>query len=258
MIPYFHWETIALGPLTLHVWGLFVALGAILGIFLARRAARSSGLNPEVVTDAAVWLVVAGLLGGRLGYILFYNPGPFFVDPWELFRVWNGGLSSTGGFLGALAALSFFARRRKIDALKLTDALAFGFPFGWAVGRLGCFFTHLHPGILSGSFIAVRYPGGSRLDMGLIESLVAFLIGLLVFVRSDHLGRSDLDASRKGAATFTVVWSYLIVRFFLDFLRARDLSGSDLRVWGLLTPAQLGAVALLALSFFWFFHRREQ
>lgn len=237
MIPYIHWTTIQLGPLTIYVWGLFVAAGVLLGVLLAKRAARRGGVTGKIIDDLAFWMLLAGFAGARLGYVFFYNPHPFLSDPLEIFRVWHGGLSSIGGFIAALAALAIYLSKRKIDAWQLSDALAAGFPLGWAVGRIGCFFNHLHPGRLSQNFLAVSYPGGSRWDLGLIESVTGILVWAILII-------ALRVAPGKGTATLTVAWSYLGIRFFTDFLRATDLPGSDPRFLGL-TPAQYGAASLL-------------
>ncbi len=241
MIAYVAWYTYQVGPLTLQVWGSFVALGAVVGVFLARRAGRRLGLDPEAVADAAARMTVWGFVAARLGHALFYDPAPFLADPLELLRIWHGGFSSIGGFLGALIALALFLRRRKIPALTLADALAHGFPLGWAIGRIGCFLIHDHPGTLSHSLLAVRYPEGSRWDLGLVESLTGLFTALALYLSVRRWPRS-------GVPTAVTVGVYLTIRFFTDFLRARDLPGSDLRVLGLLTPAQIGSVVLLVLA----------
>ncbi len=240
MLPYFEWKTIKLGFLTLYVWGVFVALGALAGLFISRRAARRRGLDPEKITEAVLWIIVAGFIGARLGHIFFYDPAPYLADPLEIFRLWHGGLSSIGGFIGALVAILVYRPRLKMPGFEFSDALARGFPAAWAIGRVGCFMIHDHPGVLSNNPLAVAYPGGARFDLGLIESLTAVVVGILMLLTTRLF-------PRRGVATATVVVSYLAIRFATDFLRARDLPGSDIRYFSnLLTPSQIGAIAALA------------
>lgn len=239
MIPYFSWTSFNIGPITIYVWGTFVALGALIAFFLAERAARKMGMDRNTVGDIVAWMIVWGFVGARFAHILFYNPLPYLKDPLEIFRVWNGGLSSLGGFIAAFLVLLYFVKRKKMDLFRVTDALVAGFPLGWAVGRIGCFLIHDHPGTLSHSFLAVQYPGGSRFDLGLIESLTGFFLELvLLFVLWKF--------PKRGIPTYAVCVMYLVIRFCTDFLRATDLPNADVR-FAHLTPAQIGAIILFGI-----------
>ncbi len=230
-----------LGPIPLHVWGMFVALGALVAVVLARRAAKKRGLSPDLITDLVTQMLVFAFIGARLAHVFFYNPLPFLQDPLEVLRVWHGGLSSFGGFVGAIIALAVFIKKHRLEAFVVMDALAEGFPLGWAVGRIGCFLIHDHPGTLSHSFLAVQYPGGARFDLGLIESLTGLVVEVLLLL-------SIRFFPKRGVASAVVIFSYLFIRFWTDFLRASDLPGSDVRYWPGLTPAQMGICLLLLLS----------
>lgn len=251
MIPYFSWQTIMLGPIPLHVWGMCVALGALVAVVLARRAAKKRGLSPDVVTDAATYMLFAAFVGARIAHIVLYNPQPFLDDPLEVFRVWHGGLSSFGGFVGAMGALIVFVRKHRLELFVVMDALAEGFPLGWAIGRIGCFLIHDHPGTLSHSFLAVQYPGGARFDLGLIESLTGLFVEVLLLLSLRFF-------PKRGVPSAVVIFSYLFIRFWTDFLRATDLPGSDVRYWPGLTPAQIGMCVLLLFSGWIFFSARKK
>ncbi|MBP9748820.1 prolipoprotein diacylglyceryl transferase [Patescibacteria group bacterium] len=238
MIPYFSWQTVMLGPIPLHVWGMFVAFGALVAIVLARRAAKKRGLSPDVITDLVTHMLVFAFIGARLAHVFFYNPLPYVQDPLEFFRVWHGGLSSFGGFVGAALALALFIKKHRLDAFVVMDALAEGFPLGWAVGRIGCFLIHDHPGTLSHHFLAVQYPGGARFDLGLIESLTGLTVEVLLLLSLRFF-------PKRGVPSAVVIFSYLFIRFWTDFLRSTDLPGSDVRYWPGLTPAQIGVMLLL-------------
>jgi phosphatidylglycerol:prolipoprotein diacylglycerol transferase len=246
MIPYFSWQTVMLGPIPLHVWGLFVALGAMAATLLARRAAKKRGLSPDHITDLVTHVLICAFIGARLAHVFFYNPSPFLDDPWEVFRVWHGGFASFGGFAGAAIAIALFIRKHGADTFVVMDTLAEAFPLGWAIGRVGCFLIHDHPGTLSHSFLTVQYPGGSRFDLGLIEVLTGLFVEVLLLLSLRFL-------PRRGVPSTVVIFSYLFIRFWTDFLRASDLPGSDVRYWPGLTPAQIGICLLLLLIGFVFF-----
>jgi phosphatidylglycerol:prolipoprotein diacylglycerol transferase len=246
MIPYFFWQTVMLGPIPLQVWGMFVALGAVVAVLLVRRAAKKRGLVRERMTDLVTQMLLCGFIGARVVHVVFYNHAPYLADPLEFFRVWHGGLASFGGFAGAAIALALFIQKHGIDAFVVMDTLAEGFPLGWAIGRVGCFLIHDHPGTLSHSFLTVQYPGGSRFDLGLIEVLTGLFVEVLLLLSLRFL-------PRRGVPSTVVIFSYLFIRFWTDFLRASDLPGSDVRYWPGLTPAQIGICLLLLLIGFVFF-----
>lgn len=247
MIPYISWHTVMLGPIPLQVWGMFVALGALVAVLLARCAAKKRGVSPDAITDIVTWMLIAGFVGARIGHVFLYNPQPFLIDPLEFFRIWHGGLSSLGGFVGAIATLAILVKKNRLDTFLVMDTLAEGFPLGWAIGRIGCFLIHDHPGTLSHSLLAVQYPGGSRWDLGLIEALTGLIVETLLLLSLRFF-------PRPGVPSAVVITSYLFIRFWTDFLRAIDLPGSDVRYWPGLTPAQIGSCLFLLLTawvFFW-------
>jgi phosphatidylglycerol:prolipoprotein diacylglycerol transferase len=248
MIPYVEFHVIPIGPLRIQVWGLFVALGILAALVIGRRAARRRGLDAAEFTDMAAWIVVFALIGGRLFHAFAYDPAPFLADPWKIFRVWEGGMSSYGGFIGAAIAAAVFVRRRHIPFLPYADAAAYALPCGYGIGRIGCFLIHDHPGTLSDSVLAVRYPGGDRLDHGLLLSI----LGLSAFALFFFLERKG----RRGAFLPLFMVLYGAARFFLDFYRAWDLPGADARYWSL-TPAQYGSAAACIAGAVWLARMRR-
>lgn len=247
MIPYIAIENISLGPFTIHVWGLMVALGILIGTWAATILARKRGLNPKIIWDAVPLVMVGAFVGARLFHVLLYEPAYFFSHPTEIIAVWNGGLSISGGLVGAAIVGIWFLKRRGVPLQDYADVMAFGLPLGSFVGRIGCFLTHLHPGTPTNFFLGVLYPDGVvRHDLGLYLSLD----GLALF----HV---FLLMSRKRLPTGSFIVGYLlwygISRFFLDFLRATDGAIVDVRYYGL-TPAQYTSIVLFAVGV-WGFSR---
>ena len=144
------------------------------------------------------------------------------------------GLSSFGGFAGAVAMLWVWTMRQHQPVMPYADALAAGLAPGWLFGRLGCFTAHDHPGRHTSFFLGVQYPGGARHDLGLDEAIFAAALAAVFLV---------LMRRRQRAGMFVVLWTltYAPVRFALDFLRAEDVAAADARYLGL-TPAQYGCV----------------
>jgi phosphatidylglycerol---prolipoprotein diacylglyceryl transferase len=250
MIPYFRLTQLSVGPLHIQVWGLFVSAGVAAALLCGRREARRLGLNTEIFLDMAAWMFLAAIVAARLFYAVIYDPLTFLNDPWELLRLWDGGMSIFGGFFGALAAGAAFARWRRVSFLQYADVFAFVLPLGCAIGRVGCFLIHDHPGILTNFFLAVAFPDGARLDHGLLLSLLnlAIFSGFLLIRRLrpvHHFPYLAFYALIYGAA-----------RFGLDFLRAWDLPAADVRyLW--LTPAQYSSLAVM-LAGIWLMSKRRR
>jgi phosphatidylglycerol:prolipoprotein diacylglycerol transferase len=242
MIPYIDWHIIQLGPITLQVWGMFVATGFLFGGYMAARMAKMRGEDPKVIYDLGPWLILAGLIGGRLGDVLFYRPGFYLTHPAEIVMLWHGGASFFGGFIACVIVGVWYFRKKKLDVWKFADILAFGLPFGYALGRVGCFLIHDHPGTATDFFLGVKYPDGVvRHDLGLYHAIDGAILGLLFL----WLSRKPRPVGTY-LATFSV-W-YGVTRFFLDFLRTVDT-----KYFGL-TPAQYMSVGLVAFGF-WLFRR---
>ncbi len=250
MIPYFEFTVFHIGPVAIHVWGLCVAIGVLVGIWLTAKAGEKRGVDPKFVWDSGLWIVVAGFIGARLGHIVLYDFAFYLLNPAEVFRVWHGGFSSLGGFIGSALFGVWYLKRKKVDVWKYADAAALGLPWGWMIGRIGCFLIHDHPGSLTDFMFAVREPGVlgeegyGRHDLGLYDAVLALVIGVVIWM----LRKKDLV---KGQLMLIAIVLYAIPRFFLDFLRAEDLALSDARYFGL-TPAQYGAiVAVLLAAWLW-------
>jgi phosphatidylglycerol:prolipoprotein diacylglycerol transferase len=154
----------------------------------------------------------------------------------DILKIWQGGLSLFGGFIGAIIASIIYVRINKIDFWGYANAIMYGFPLGLGIGRIGCFINHLHLGKLSNFPLAVAFPDGSRLDMGLIESIFGFLLFAVYFFRLRKIAEQIF-------LPVTMI-AYGAVRFVLDFARANDIPQADIRYLSL-TPAQYGSVLLI-------------
>lgn len=128
------------GPFTLHTYGVFAALGFLAGYGLANTTAKQRGLPPALVGDALLPLLLGGILGARIFYVIFHSAE--FAGMWlDTLKIWQGGLMWQGGFLGGVTALALFVGRRKITFLSLADTFAPAVALGQAVGRVGCLFA---------------------------------------------------------------------------------------------------------------------
>ena len=233
MIPWFQLTTVHLGFLTVQVWGSWVALGMLVAFYLMYRRARQQKISEEQLLDLAFWMIVGGIIGARLVHVLFYAPELYLARPFDIIKIWEGGMSSMGGMLGGLLVFFAYVLKKKFKRkqwLQFTDIFAFATLYGWIIGRIGCFFIHDHPGIRFNYFPAIAWPGGPRFDMALLE-----IIGLLPL--AIYFARTQKKLRKAGWYTVVFALYYEGLRFLLDFLRARDVSEADTRYFGL-TPAQ--------------------
>lgn len=244
MIPYFTFTTISLGPIHLYVWGLMVALGVFVALCVAYQRAKRDNLDGARLVDFVVWTMAAAFIGARLFHVIFYDWPHFSAYPLDTIKIWKGGLSSFGGFIGAAIAAVIYAKIKRIIFWDYANVIMYAFPLGLGIGRLGCFFNHLHIGRLSSSPLAVAFPGGSRLDMGLFESMFGFLLFAIYFL--------FLRKIQKKIFLPLTMLIYGIVRFILDFGRATDIANADVRYAGL-TPAQYGSLLLVMGATYLFF-----
>lgn len=236
LIPYFQIPDLALFGLKFHFFGFMVALGFILGASLAAKRAREKGLSARAINDVAILCLIFGILGAHVVAVLGENPSQLWSEPWRSLEV-RSGLSSYGGLIGAGIAVAIYFRRKDLPFLPYADAIMFGLLPGWTLGRIGCFGVHDHPGRLSTSFLAVRFPGGARHDLGLYEAILTLLISGVLY----WLGRRQQP---RGFFFTILLFMYPIPRFFLDYLRAFDLADSNPRYGGLTFP-QYGSIALV-------------
>lgn len=236
MIPNWYLTTIWLGPIPIQVWGLFVALGFAVAIWLTVKRAPRVGVDPKDVIDAAALVLIAAFIGARLVHVFLYEPAYYLAHLGEIVKVWEGGLSSSGGFLGALLVVAWFVRRRRIAFLAFSDAVLGSLPIGYIIGRLGCHVTRMHPGPACANVLCVPFPDGvRRLDPGLLEVFLWAVIAVAVFAFRRRLVRT-------GVTTASVIGLYGVGRFFLDSLRIVDA-----RYLGL-TPAQYVSIALVIVG----------
>ncbi len=234
MIPAIDIAEFRVSGVTFHTFGLLVGFGLVLGHQVTVTRARALGLGSVVLVDRFVLAIFAGgFVAGHVLDMIFYHPEVLRRDPLEIVMLHHG-LSSFGGFTGALLAGLLYVRRHKLDPWVFTDLATYAFPFGWLLGRMGCAVEHDHLGRLTDSALGVRFAGGARFDLGLIEfALTPLLIALVVVV-----GRRT---RRPGMVTGALAVAYSAMRFPLDFLRATDLGAESDPRYGGLTPAQWGA-----------------
>ncbi|HYE60337.1 MAG TPA: prolipoprotein diacylglyceryl transferase [Candidatus Kapabacteria bacterium] len=254
MLPWFQWTTVHLGPIPIQVWGFFVALGMAVSLFILSKRVKETTLSKEDILDMALWMIVLGLLFSRIFHVVFYEPSYFLHHPGDVVKVWHGGLSSFGGAFGALVGfflslLKIKKKGREVQVLPLADLFAFASLFGWIIGRIGCFMIHDHIGRPCPNCIfSIRMPDGTaRLEMALLEIVSLLPLTILFLIQRKK-------KLRPGWFMSLLFMYYGLLRFILDFFRATDISGADIRYFGL-TPGQYSAMIMLAIGLYFIGNR---
>jgi phosphatidylglycerol:prolipoprotein diacylglycerol transferase len=129
-----------IGPLTIHTYGFFVAMGFLVGLSFAVRQAKKEGISSQKIIDLGFYILLASIIGSRLFYI-FVNPSYYMSNPLDIFKIWEGGLVFYGGVLLVIPTVIWYVRRNNIGLWKTADVFAPSIAIGHAFGRIGCFFA---------------------------------------------------------------------------------------------------------------------
>lgn len=148
-----------LGPISVHTYGVMIALGCWAAILVARKFAPSIGVDPERFTDLAILAILGGLVGSYVNYIISYDWSRFASNPAGIFRFWEGGLVFLGGLLGGTAFAVAFALKKKMPLWEVADVAAISVPLAYGFGRIGCFFAGCCYGVYTDLPWAITFPG---------------------------------------------------------------------------------------------------
>lgn len=220
----------AIGPIAVRWYALAylagIGLGAYYGVHLLSRKSlwwdNKPPLTPAQFLDFAFWAVLGAILGGRLGYVLFYNPLHFAANPIQIFQVWQGGMSFHGGLAGVVIAMVLFARHKGSNILSALDLLGAVAPFGLLLGRIANFINAELYGRETSLPWGVVFPGGgeiarhpSQLYEALLEGLILFLVLRFVTHMAYGLRRPGLVAGLFGVG-------YALSRILVEQVRLPD------------------------------------
>jgi phosphatidylglycerol:prolipoprotein diacylglycerol transferase len=223
-----------IGPVEIRYYGLMYVIAIVVGIILLRKEIprKKLPLTKDDIVSYAFWVVIAGILGGRIYYVLFMWKQFYAQNPLEIFAIWHGGLAIHGGILGGALAAFIYSRVKKINFFDLTDAVSPMLALGQAFGRFGNFMngdahglpTNLPWGIVfpRGSVAGDEFPGQPLHPVMLYElagNVISFFI-LWKLRKKNH---------KSGFIFAMYLLNYGIIRFLVSFLRADSLMLGNLR-----------------------------
>lgn len=210
-----------IGPLEFRWYGLMYILGFLAGYFIILRGVRERKLplDKDTVADLIFVLALGVILGGRTGYILFYNFSYYLAHPLKVFSIWEGGMSFHGGTIGVILAGTWFAHKHKIGFFRLADVVVTAAPVGLGLGRIGNFINGELFGRVTNVPWGIVFPEGGPLPRHPSQLYEAFLEGPVLFLILWLVkGRSKKD----GIVFWSFIACYGLFRFIVEFFREPD------------------------------------
>jgi phosphatidylglycerol:prolipoprotein diacylglycerol transferase len=216
---------IRIGPLTLHTYGVFVALGFIVGLMLALHQGKKEGFSKDKILDIGFYTLLSAIIGSRLFYVLVEYKY-YIKNPIDIFKLWQGGLVFFGGLLLALLVLTIYFRKNALPVWKTLDLFAPSLAIGHAIGRLGCFSAGCCHGKPANLPWSVTFTNPDSLAIigvpvhptQLYEALsLSISFGILILIRKYK--------RFNGQIFWTYAMLYSVVRFTIEFFRGDEVRG---------------------------------
>lgn len=215
-----------IGPVAVHWYGLAYMFGLLFGWLYARSLFANTALwrdkppaGKEIADDLLLWTTLGVVVGGRLGYVLFYEPGYFLANPADIPKLWNGGMSFHGGLAGVCLAVYLFARAKKIPMLSIADVCCAAAPFGLFFGRLANFINGELWGRVSHAPWAMVFPDGGPEPRHPSQLYEAALEGLLLFLVIRYFTHRKKVLTMPGYASGIFFAGYALARITAENFR---------------------------------------
>jgi phosphatidylglycerol:prolipoprotein diacylglycerol transferase len=262
MIPFPDIDPIAfsIGPLAIHWYGLAYVVGILVGWGYARRLIDNGRLwrdgqapmTAAHLDDFVVWIALGIVLGGRIGYVLFYDLQAVSENPLRAFEIWNGGMSFHGGLIGTSIAIILFARRNAIPIWSLFDVIATVVPIGLFFGRIANFVNGELWGRVSTVPWAIVFPTGGPLSRHPSQLYEAGLEGIVLFLVLAFITHRLLTLKTAGLTGGVFVIGYALSRIFVEFFREPDaqlgyLLGTSWLTMGMVLSTPMIVVGIWAI-----------
>ena len=217
---------IHLGPVAIHWYALAYLSGFLVGWWLVKYICRldknAHRPNSDDMDDFMTWAILSILLGGRLGYILFYNLPHYIDNPLDVFKLWQGGMSFHGGLIGVISVIVLYAKIKKISVLRLADLFSVAAPVGFFFGRIANFINGELYGRVTDVPWAMVFPKGGPEPRHPSQLYEALLEGLVMFAALFAMAHSDKIRNRPGLISAGFMGIYGTSRFLIEYVRQPD------------------------------------
>ncbi|MCE5220544.1 MAG: prolipoprotein diacylglyceryl transferase [Clostridium sp.] len=226
-------ELFSFGPIHIYFFGLMIAIAAITGGAFAIKQGEKRGINEDIMFNLINIVVISGVLGARLFYILFYNPSFYFSNPGEIFKINEGGLSIHGGIFSAVAAGYLYSIKSKISFLKLADIAVVGIALAQGIGRVGCdvFGKPMNSIMIWG----INYNGQILHPAQVYEFILDYVLFIVLWRRS-------YKKKFEGELFAIYLIAFAIIRGIVEFFRINPV------VWGPFSISHLLSLGLIIIG----------
>ena len=215
---------ISFGLIDIRWYSLAYVFGLILGLILIKKLnkIKSQKINTNTLDNFFVWAVVGIILGGRIGYVLFYQSELFVKNPLYILEIWNGGMSFHGGLVGIIVSIFLYCKINKIEFFYLSDLVSIAAPIGLFLGRIANFINTELIGRKTDFYIAVIYPSIDNLPRHPSQLYEAFLEGIVIFLILIFYFFKYIKFKNNGFISGMFLSLYGLFRFLIEFLREPD------------------------------------
>ena len=217
---------ISFGPLAISWYSLSYVVGILLGWYYVLRIIDMGVTNvtKKNIDDFVSWIIIGVIVGGRLGYVLFYDPAKYFANPIEILKTYEGGMSFHGGVIGVLSTSWIFCRHYKISLLALTDLIAISAPIPLGLGRVANFINAELYGRITDVPWAFIFPDSDQIPRHPSQLYEAFFEGVVLFLLLRHTTLKYYNVKRnKGMLSGMFLILYACFRIFIEFFREPDI-----------------------------------
>lgn len=223
-------ELFSIGPIHIYFFGLMIAIAIIAGSMFAIKQGERKGINEDSMLNVIMIVVISGIVGARLFYILFYNPTFYFNNPWEIIKITEGGLSIHGGIFSAVVAGYIYSVRSKIPFLKLADVIVMALPQAQGIGRIGC-------DVFGKPMINIMPWGINYAGQVLHPAQVyEFILDFILFI---FLWRRSYKKKFEGELFVIYLIAFALIRGFVEFFRINPV------IWGPFSISHLLSLVLI-------------
>lgn len=213
-----------IGPFPVRWYGISYAIGILLAwqyvLYLAKK--YTPAWQKKVFDDFISWAIVGIILGGRLGYVLFYAPSHFIHHPLEAIMVWKGGMSFHGGLIGVMVAMILYCRKLRINVFAFADLIAAAAPIGLGLGRIANFINAEHFGRITNVPWGVIFPNGGPWPRHPSQLYEAFFEGFILWLIMTYGWHRTSLSAYPGRLTGLFLLGYGLIRFCIEFVREID------------------------------------
>ena len=215
---------VSFGVIQIRWYGIAYVLGFLLGIYLIKQINQGyqKKIKNKQIDDFFIWSVIGVILGGRIGYVLFYQTSTILTDPINILFIWKGGMSFHGGLIGIIISIFLFSKKYSIDFFQLSDLVSSVAPVGLFFGRLANFINVELYGRVTDFPLAMIYPSIDQAPRHPSQLYEAFFEGVVLFIILRHCNKKNYSQNNFGFITSLFLILYGIFRFLIEFLREPD------------------------------------